>query len=331
MSVKNEILNILETNKGKTISGQELADILDVSRTAVWKAINLLKQDGYIIDASSNKGYSLSISSDVVSEESIRMFLNEEFKEIPISVYKLLPSTNTKAKEEAISNAVHGTVIFSDEQTSGRGRFGREFFSPADSGIYMSVILKPNLNVSSSVLVTTAAAVGVLKALDKFTDEKAQIKWVNDIFMNGKKVCGILTEAVTDFESGTVESIIVGIGLNVKTKKEDFPDELKDIAGSLFLKDAGTSIRSQLAAEIINNILSISKDLENKEFLKIYKSRSLILGKQISYTKNNKIEEGCAHDIDEFGRLVILKKDGKIEQLSSGEVSIKNIVTGEII
>jgi BirA family biotin operon repressor/biotin-[acetyl-CoA-carboxylase] ligase len=331
MSVKNEILNILETNKGKTISGQELADILDVSRTAVWKAINLLKQDGYIIDASSNKGYSLSISSDVVSEESIRMFLKEEFKEISISVFKSLPSTNTKAKEEAISNAVHGTVIFSDEQTRGRGRYGREFFSPADSGIYMSIILKPNLNVSSSVLVTTAAAVGVIKALDNFTDEKVQIKWVNDIFMNGKKVCGILTEAVTDFESGTVESIIVGIGLNVKTKSEDFPDELKDIAGSLSLNDTDTSIRSQLAAEIINNILSISKDLDNKEFLKIYKSRSLILGKQIIYTKNNKIEEARAHDIDEFGRLVILKKDGKIEQLSSGEVSIKNIVTGEKI
>ncbi len=331
MSVKNEILNILETNKGKTISGQELADILDVSRTAVWKAINLLKQDGYIIDASSNKGYSLSISSDVVSEESIRMFLNEEFKKIPISVFKSLPSTNTKAKEEAILNAVHGTVIFSDEQTSGRGRFGREFFSPADSGIYMSIILKPNLNLSSSVLVTTAAAVGVLKALDKFTDEKSQIKWVNDIFIKGKKVCGILTEAVTDFESGTVESLIVGIGLNVKTKREDFPDELKDKACSLLLNDKGNSIRSQLAAEIINNILSISENLENKEFLKIYKSRSLILGKQIIYTKNNKVEEACAHDIDEFGRLVILKNDGKIEHLSSGEVSIKNIVAGEKI
>nr|WP_300094321.1 biotin--[acetyl-CoA-carboxylase] ligase [Sedimentibacter sp.] len=322
MSVKNEILNILETNKGKTISGQELADILDVSRTAVWKAINLLKQDGYIIDASSNKGYSLSTSSDVVSSESIRMFLNEEFKEIPISVFKSLPSTNTKAKEEAILNAVHGTVIFSDEQTSGRGRFGREFFSPADSGIYMSIILKPYLNISSSVLITTAAAVGVLRALDKFTDEEAQIKWVNDIFMNGKKVCGILTEAVTDFESGNVESIIVGIGLNVKTKMEDFPDDLKNKAGSLFINGKDTSIRSQLAAEIINNILTISNNLENKEFLKEYKSRSLILGKQIIYTKNNKVEEAFAQDIDDSGRLVIVK-DGKIEVLSSGEVSVK--------
>lgn len=322
MSVKNEILNILETNKGKTISGQELADILDVSRTAVWKAINLLKQDGYIIDASSNKGYSLSTSSDVVSSESIRMFLKEEFKEIPISVFKSLPSTNTKAKEEAILNAVHGTVIFSDEQTNGRGRFGREFFSPADSGIYMSIILKPHLNISSSVLITTAAAVGVLKAMDKFTDEEAQIKWVNDIFINGKKVCGILTEAVTDFESGNVESIIVGIGLNVKTKMEDFPDELKNKAGSIFIDGTDTSIRSHLAAEIINNILTISNNLENKEFLKEYKSRSLILGKQITYTKNNKVEEALAQDIDDSGRLVIVK-DGKIEVLSSGEVSVK--------
>lgn len=322
MSVKNEILNILETNKGKTISGQELADILDVSRTAVWKAINLLKQDGYIIDASSNKGYSLSTSSDVVSSESIRMFLKEEFKEIPISVFKSLPSTNTKAKEEAILNAVHGTVIFSDEQTNGRGRYGREFFSPADSGIYMSIILKPHLNISSSVLITTAAAVGVLKAMDKFTDEEAQIKWVNDIFINGKKVCGILTEAVTDFESGNVESIIVGIGLNVKTKMEDFPDELKNKAGSIFIDGTDTSIRSHLAAEIINNILTISNNLENKEFLKEYKSRSLILGKQITYTKNNKVEEALAQDIDDSGRLVIVK-DGKIEVLSSGEVSVK--------
>lgn len=322
MSVKNEILNILETNKGKTISGQELADILNVSRTAVWKAINLLKQDGYIIDASSNKGYSLSTSSDVVSSESIRMFLNEEFKEIPISVFKSLPSTNSKAKEEAILNAVHGTVIFSDEQTSGRGRFGREFFSPADSGIYMSIILKPYLNISSSVLITTAAAVGVLRALDKFTDEEAQIKWVNDIFINRKKVCGILTEAVTDFESGNVESIIVGIGLNVKTRLEDFPDDLKNKAGSLFINGKDTSIRSQLAAEIINNILAISNNLENKEFLKEYKSRSLILDKQITYTKNNKVEEAFAQDIDDSGRLVIVK-DGKIEVLSSGEVSVK--------
>jgi BirA family biotin operon repressor/biotin-[acetyl-CoA-carboxylase] ligase len=173
--------------------------------------------------------------------------------------------------------------------------------------------------------------VGVLKAMDKFTDGEAQIKWVNDIFLNGKKVCGILTEAVTDFESGNIESIIVGIGLNVKTKAEDFPDELKNKAGSLFLSDKDSSIRSQLAAGIINNILSISSNLEKKEFLKEYRHRSLIIGKQITYTKNNKVEEAFAQDIDEFGKLVVLKNDGKIEVLSSGEVSIQNIATGEKI
>ncbi|MPM26211.1 Bifunctional ligase/repressor BirA [bioreactor metagenome] len=326
MSVKTEVLHILERYKGESISGQELAEKLGVSRTAVWKAINSLKEEGYEINGVSNKGYSLSISSDVLSSEGIRPFLNNEYKDIPITVHKTIGSTNTEAKLLTMKNASHGTVVLSEEQTSGRGRMGRSFYSPSSSGIYMSIILKPNLNLSSSVLVTTAAAVGVLKALDKFTDEKSQIKWVNDIYINGKKVCGILTEAVTDFESGTVESLIVGIVLNVKTKMEDFPDELKDKAGSLLLNQNDNSIRSQLAAEIINNILSISENLENKEFLKIYKNRSLILGKQIIYTKNNKVEEACAHDIDEFGRLVILKNDGKIEHLSSGEVSIKNIV-----
>lgn len=325
MSVKKEILNILEKKKGSTVSGQELADILKVSRTAVWKAINALKQDGYIIAASSNKGYSLSSSSDVVSKESLSLYLKDEYKNIPIMIYKSLESTNTKAKEEAVQNAVHGTVIISEEQTNGRGRFGREFFSPKESGLYMSIILKPHLNISNSVLVTTAAAVGVVEALDQFTDEKPEIKWVNDIFIGGKKVCGILTEAVTDFESGMVESIIVGIGLNVKTKAEDFPNELQKTAGSVFHEGEDFSLRSRLAAEIINNILSLSEELNEKEFLKIYKNRSMVLGKQILYTKNNHLEEAYAQDIDEFGGLEIVNKDGRKETLHSGEVSIKII------
>lgn len=323
MSVKSEILNILETNKGKSISGQELADMLHVSRTAVWKSINMLKQEGYIIDSASNKGYSLSSDSDVLSEEAMRLYLRNDYKSVPIYVYKTLPSTNTRAKEEAINNGVHGTVIASEEQTGGRGRFGRDFFSPAGTGIYMSIILKPKLEISDSVLITTAAAVAVCRALEKFSDKKAQIKWVNDIFMDGKKVCGILTEAVTDFESGTVESIIAGIGINVKTREEDFPHELKAKATSVFSGEEGFALRNRLAAEIINNILSSCENLDKKEFLKEYKDRSLILGKQITYTKNSQLYEAQAKDIDSSGGLVIETSDGRTEILHSGEVSIK--------
>lgn len=322
MSVKNEILHILESNKGRNISGQELADMLNVSRTAVWKAINLLKNEGYLIETVPNKGYSLSASSDILSSEGIRLYLNEEFKNIPITVFKTIGSTNSEAKLLAVKNAQHGTTIIAEEQTNGRGRFGRNFFSPSDSGIYMSIILKPHLNIANSVLITTAAAVAVCQSIDKFTDDTPQIKWVNDIFINGKKVCGILTEAVTNFESGMMDSVVVGIGINVKTKNKDFPQELQNTAGSIF-DDKNNFIRNQLTAEIINNILTISKDLEDKKFMQTYKQRSMILGEHILYKRDNEWHEGYALDIDDCGGLIVYTGDGQKITLNSGEVSIK--------
>ena len=285
MSVKNEILHILEFNKGETVFGQELA-------------------------------------SDILSAEGIRLYLNEEFKNISIALYKTIGSTNTEAKLLAVKNAGHGTTIIAEEQTEGRGRFGRKFFSPADSGIYMSIILRPELNIENSVLVTTAAAVAVCKAVEKFTNASARIKWVNDIFIDDKKVCGILTEAVTNFESGMMDSIVVGIGLNVKTKNEDFPLELQDRAGSV-LDDEHYSIRNQLAAEIINNVLNIAGNLKDKSFMQEYKDRSMILGERILYKKDNDWQEGCALDIDNYGGLIVYTSDGQKLTLNSGEVSIK--------
>lgn len=323
MTVKNEVLHILEENKGKNISGQELANMLCVSRTAIWKAIKSLQQEGYLINATSNKGYSLSYTSDVISSEGIRLFLCEKFKNIPISVYKSLSSTNTEAKAEIIQKGIHGTVVISEEQTNGRGRFGRKFFSPPNTGIYMSIILKPNLNISNSVLITTAAAVAVCLAIDKFTEKKPQIKWVNDIYIGNKKICGILTEAVTDFESGTIDSIVVGIGLNVKTENKTFPNELQEIAGSILQDNNNFAIRNKLTAEIINNVLSTCEKLEEKKFVKTYKERSMILGKNIFYKKNNKWIEGYAQDIDENGGLIISQNDGQQIILKSGEVSIR--------
>lgn len=322
MSVKSEILHILESNKGRNMSGQELADILKVSRTAVWKAINSLKVEGYSIEATSNKGYSLSSSSDVLSAEGIKLFLNEEFQNIPITVYKTIESTNSEAKLLAVQNAEHGTTIIAEEQTKGRGRFGRGFFSPSDSGIYLSIILKPKLNIENSVLVTTAAAVAVCEAINKFINDTPRIKWVNDIFIGDRKVCGILTEAVTNFESGMMDSVVVGIGINVKTKKEDFPLELQNTAGAIF-NEKDNYIRNELSAEIINNILTISKNLENRNFMEIYKQRSMILGEHILYKKDNNWHEGYAIDIDNSGGLIIYTSDRQKLTLNSGEVSIK--------
>jgi BirA family biotin operon repressor/biotin-[acetyl-CoA-carboxylase] ligase len=170
--------------------------------------------------------------------------------------------------------------------------------------------------------VTTAAAVSVCNAIDKLTDETPKIKWVNDIFIDDKKVCGILTEAVTNFESGMMDSVIVGIGVNVKTKKDSFPLELQDKAGSIF-KENNISVRNQLIAEIINNMLTLSKNLEDRKFLQIYKERSMVLCENILYNKDNKWQEGYALDIDDYGGLVIFTKDGQKITLNSGEVSIK--------
>lgn len=321
MSVKNEVLHILERYKGNSVSGQELADLSRVSRNAVWKAIKSLKDEGYQIQTSS-KGYSLSLSSDILSAEGIRLYLNEEFKNIPLTVYKTIGSTNTEAKLLAVQNAVHGTTVMAEEQTMGRGRFGRDFFSPSGSGLYMSIILKPRLSMENSVLVTTAAAVAVCRAIEKITDLSPLIKWVNDIFIDNRKVCGILTEAVTNFETGMMDSVVVGIGVNVKTKNEDFPFELRDIAGSI-LDNENKSVRNQLTAEIINNVLNMSKNLGDRSFMQDYKERSMILGQDILYKKDNLWHEGYAIDIDDYGGLIIHTPDGQKITLNSGEVSIK--------
>lgn len=321
MSVKNEVLHILEQNKGEIVSGQELAEKIGVSRTAIWKSINSLKEEGYSILGVSNKGYLLSPSSDVLSSEGIKPFLKNEYKDIPITVFKTIGSTNTEAKLLAMKNATHGTVILSEEQTQGRGRMGRNFYSPADSGIYLSIILKPQLNIADSVLITTATAVAVCLAIDKFTPKEPKIKWVNDIYIDDKKVCGILTEAVTDIESGIINSVIVGIGLNVKT--EIFPSEISEIAGSIFNSNDRDFIRNQLSAEIVNNVLDMCVDLKDRSFLEIYKNRSMIIGERIRYLKNNQWFEGYAQDIDELGGLVVFHEDGHKEVLHSGEISVR--------
>ncbi len=321
MSVKNEVLYILEQNRGESISGQELAEKLSVSRTAVWKSIKLLNEEGYIINGVSNKGYALSPDSDVLSSEGIRAYIKDEFKGISISTYKTINSTNAEAKLQAMQNASHGTVIVSEEQTSGRGRMGRTFYSPSQSGIYMSIILKPDLNITDSVLITTAAATAVCMAIDRFISSEPKIKWVNDIYIHDKKVCGILTEAVTDVESGTVNSIIVGIGVNVKAAV--FPEELKETAGSIFSSNEEGCVRNMLAAEIINNILDVCANLKTRNFLEFYRKRSMIIGKRIKYMKNNRWFEGYAQDIDESGGLVVFHDDGHKEVLHSGEITVR--------
>ena len=316
---------ILEENKGKNISGEEIAKKLNISRTSIWKAINALRSEGYTINAVTNKGYSLATNTDFISKEGISLYLNNEYSNIDIYTYKLVSSTNDVAKTLALNGAKHGTVIISEEQSVGKGRLGRVFYSPANTGIYMSIILRPNLTAMDSVLITTSASVAICNAIQKVTGIECQIKWINDIYLNNKKVGGILTEASTNFESGTIDYLILGIGLNFNKPKESFPKELETIASSLFSNNNGNINRNILCAEIVNNILSMIPQIKSYDFISEYKKRSIILNNEIVYISAGVSSIGKAIDINNDGSLVVKHDDGSIKVLNSGEVTIRRL------
>lgn len=327
MSVKDEVLKTLEINKGECFSGEALANQLGVSRAAVWKAITVLRKEGYAIEAGTNKGYALMESSDLLSEQGIRLYLSESNGLLPMHVYKIIDSTNLAAKRLALEGVSHGTVVVSNEQTKGRGRLGRDFYSPASSGIYLTILLRPNFDLSKGVLITTASSVAVCRAIQKVCGVEAQIKWVNDVYINGQKICGILTEAITDFESGAIEYIASGIGINCHIPETGFPDEIKTKVGAIQTSFS----RNQLAAEVINQLMSIYEDIQSRSFISEYKKRSMVLGKDIEVIKhysnqvsqNPHAQPAVALDIDNDGGLLVEYEDGTREVLNTGEISIK--------
>lgn len=356
MSTRGSVLKALEENKGAAISGEELANRLSISRAAIWKAIQELRREGYRIDAITNKGYCLATDSDVLSAEGILPYVKVDSTAVSggsmadrIHVFKSIDSTNLTAKKMALDGAPAGTVVIAEEQTKGRGRMGRSFYSPPAGGIYMSFILAPRFDTSKSVLITTAASVAVCKAIEEATGISCRIKWVNDIYKDEKKICGILTEAVTDFESGHIEYIVLGIGINYNTPKSAFPKEISGVAGSLFedapidanSKDACNtalheiakqSTRNRLIAEVINQILAINERLESRDFIPEYKRRSFVLGKEILIIPTagpdgeRNLKDGIpatAVDIDGDGGLVVRHTDGSLQTLNTGEVSIR--------
>ena len=325
MLIKGKVLKILEENKGKNISGEEIAKKLNISRTSIWKAINSLRNEGYTINAMTNKGYALATNTDFISKEGISLYLNDEYSNIEIFTHKLVSSTNDVAKSLALDGANHGTVVISEEQSAGKGRLGRVFYSPANTGIYMSMILRPNLTAIDSVLITTSASVAICNAIQKVTGIECQIKWINDIYLNNKKVGGILTEASTNFESGTIDYLILGIGINFNVPKGSFPKELESIASSLFTNNNENINRNMLCAEIINNILSMIKQIKNYDFISEYKKRSIILNNEIVYISSGVSSVGKAIDINNDGSLVIKHADGSIKVLNSGEVTIRRL------
>lgn len=325
MSTKDSVLNALENSQDSFLSGEELSKKLGISRTAVWKAINALRQEGYAVEAVTNRGYLLLREQWRITEDSFKACLPAEYKNIKIHIYDTLDSTNIKAKQIAAENGEDRAVIMARQQTGGRGRLGRSFFSPKE-GLYMSILIKPDFDLSNSGLVTSAAAVSVAQSIEEIAHKDAGIKWVNDVYVDGKKVCGILTEGITDFETGRIEHLIIGIGINTTVK--DFPKELLQTVGAV----EGEYSKSALAASVVSKTIDFINQIDDPSFIKTYKEKSIVIGKNIKVYKGqykvNPDDEipginARVLDIDSDGGLIVLYSDGTREKLISGEISIR--------
>ena len=309
MTVKDALLEIFEQNRGAELSGGRLAKELGVSRSAVWKAIEALRRDGYDIDSRSGGGYTLSRDCDVLSESGIRAFLKAD---IPVFAAQETDSTNAWARRSGEELA----LFAAGAQTAGRGRLGRAFASP-ESGAYLSFIFSPHAEIKNASSVTAAACVAVLDAIERVSGRRLMIKWVNDLYMDGKKVCGILTEAVTDWESGRAEHVIVGVGINLKS--EALPDELVSTARGL---DVSVT-RCELIAAVADGLYAMSRDLSDRSWFDRYRERQLVTGRDITYYENGVPHAARAVGVDHDGGLTVQTEDGEQKTLRSGEITVR--------
>ncbi len=330
MNNKEYIIFQLQNNSETFISGEDLAKALNISRAAISKIIKEIKNEGIVIESVPNKGYKLSNTNDLISRDIIKNSLQKNGFNLDVYFHKTVNSTNLEAKRLILNSSIpNPSLIIANEQSQGKGRFGKIFFSPKNSGIYFSIIENSFTNLKNSTFITICTALAITRAIEKLTGFSTQIKWVNDIFFNGKKICGILTEAITNFETGEIEKLIIGIGINFSTI--DFPKELES-AGSLFSPlslNSNKITRNDLIINIVTELDLFFKNfnsLNYREIIEEYKSKSNILGKEVLVTlPNTPPFSAIAVDIDEFGHLIIKKESNEILSLNYGEVSIKKI------
>lgn len=322
--MKEEILRLLRSADGY-ISGQELCNRFGVSRTAVWKAINQLKEAGYEIEAQQNKGYRLMAAPDLMTEAEIKSLMHTEWVAKEVLYFDTIDSTNTKAQELAEKGYPSGTLVVADKQESGKGRRGRSWVSPSGTGIFMTLMIKPDINPNNASMLTLVAALAVAKAITSVTDEEAMIKWPNDIVVNGKKVCGILTEMNAQFDY--INHIVVGIGINVHN--ESFPEEISQMASSLMIEAGGKRFhRAQIIAETMSyfeqyyDTFLKTQDLSAlvREYDKLLVNRN----KSVRVLDPKEPFDGKAMGITPKGELIVDTWESR-KLVSSGEVSVRGI------
>lgn len=322
MTTKEKLLELFEANRNIYFSGEDIAQKLSVSRTAIWKAVKALQNEGYAICGVTNKGYCLLEQTDILSVQGIQKYLRPGIWDMDIRVLPTVTSTNMLVREKAAGGAGEGCLILANEQTAGRGRWGRDFYSPQGTGIYMSLLLRPqNYSSKQAVRITTMAGVAMCEAIEAISDEKAEIKWVNDIFVRGKKVCGILTEGSFSLESGLLEYAVLGIGVNVYQPENGFPKELEDIAAALF-STPQSDAKNRLVSEFLNRFWSYYTAENQMDYVEKYRSRSFVIGRQVTILAADKAREAVVTGIDDDCHLLVEYADGTKDCYSSGEISI---------
>lgn len=321
--MKAEILTILKDTDGY-VSGQELCERFGVSRTAVWKAMNQLKKEGYEIESVQNKGYHLVKTPDILSKNELVSIRKTKWVGTEICYFDVTDSTNTQAKSLGEGDAPNGTLVVAGKQESGRGRRGRSFESPAGTGIFMTLLLRPEIEPQNASMLTLVSALAVAKGIEHMVDLPVQIKWPNDIVINGKKVCGILTEMSAQMDY--VNYIVIGIGINVSN--EEFPEEIKDVATSIYLESGKHVNRAMLIEKIWEEFEDYyelyEKTQDLSSLVKEYDSYLVNRGQKVRVLDLKEPYEGKAMGITDRGELIVDTWEAR-RLVSAGEVSVRGV------
>jgi BirA family biotin operon repressor/biotin-[acetyl-CoA-carboxylase] ligase len=324
MTTNKNLLRYLKGEKGEWVSGEQLSNKLEISRTAVWKHIHKLRDKGYVIESSTKKGYRLQEISDLLLADEIREGLNTQiFAQKDILHYKETDSTNTVAKDLAVRGAPEGTLVVAEKQTRGKGRRGRTWFSPAGSGIYASLILRPVISPGEAPRITLMTAVAVAEALLALIPLAFKIKWPNDILVNGKKIAGILTEISTEMDS--VDYIVVGLGLNVNTPKGNFTQDIREKATSILVETGKPFSRIKLLQACLQWYELYYERFQKGEFAPIldrWKELADIIGQLITVDMAGKMYSGKVMDVDNDGILILKDDEDKTHRIFSGDVTL---------
>ena len=321
--MKTKILAILKSYNTMFVSGESLSEMLGVSRTAIWKHIKALRNEGYLIESVTNKGYRLVSETEEISSVSLNAMIENSPKLKFAQYYESIDSTNLEAKRIALTRSTLEGLIVASEQTHGKGRLGRQWNSVKGSGLWMSLLLRPDVQPESASRITLVAATAMCEAIEKLTGIFVGIKWPNDLVVNGRKICGILTEMSAELNQ--LHYIVLGIGVNLS--QTTFEEDLADKATSLKLQ--GISINGKvLLSEFLKVFFNYYSSFECGDMTRVidhHRNHSVTIGRQISIVAQNDRRNAYALDIDENGSLIIENENGQVEKLFFGEVSVRGI------